>query len=162
MKNDNILDWQTIPQNTKKFLQGACKDFDNNNKLMYLTPIVLNANKLSELKSTFALSVKKVGYYYSAPVFSKGVSILHKNDMKYITSYFLLAEFDNWLKINYGMVVPNSIFEFDEASKEVVEKYVKFKSGTCEKMMTALASTNFNGKTYGFKVVDEVCPFRVP
>jgi hypothetical protein len=158
-KNPNLPDWQKYPENTKRFLEGVGKDLSDEKKKL-LTPITLTANKLTDLKGTFHKSVAKVGFYYTAPVFVRGISVQYRNSLYYVTSFHLLEDYDRWLQVNYGLKVPSELFEISDVEVKVIEENVVFRTGKCEQMSSAVVHTSVDSKAFGFKIKEEVFPYK--
>jgi hypothetical protein len=151
-------EWVGLSERTSKFfsimteLPQVKKDF--------LTPIALTSEQFTSLQSIYQKATRKAGFMFNTPLFSKGTILAHKHNIWFITSVYLLNDFDRFLHANLGLRL-----DFDELApaphaEEVLQKYIRYYKGDCETHLHTPLKTKFEGKVYALKVIDEYYAFR--
>ena len=154
----NFNKWQHI-ERVDKFLNGVGKELPVNKKLL-LTPVVLDSDDLTKLKDSYAESTKRVGFLYTAPLFRFTTSVQHKHMTYMICSAYQLRAYDEWLMLNYGMRLQEMTLDLNKVKEDIVNRFVRYKKGSCEDMRLTMLSTKHNDNYYGYKIIDEIYPFR--
>jgi hypothetical protein len=154
----NYDEWVMNSDRTTKFLT-TMSDLPKDKK-DFITPIALSSNQFAALQATYQRATRKVGFVFNAPLFSLGTIVHHKHNIWFITSAYLLNDFDKFLKINLGMGLDFDEYYILPSSKEILDKFVRFSKDSYEKLLFTPVKTKYNGYAYGFKVIDEYYSFR--
>jgi len=156
----NFSEWQRYPERTSKFLEGTLKDCNDDGRKLVITPVALNEEKTSQLRKYYQSTVQKVGYFYSVPVFTHIYTVSEKYHLWTIMSASAIDEYDKFLQINYGAKLPEDIFKYHNRAGEIVDKFIRFRTGSCEEMQNIQLKMGWNGKYYGFKSINELIQFK--
>jgi len=156
-----LLDgWEEVT-NTVKFLTGPAKDLSRKQKDL-LTPVILNPQALTDLRSTYQISIRQVGYQYSAPIFRFASTIVYKHTTFLITNKYHLEEYEKWLKFNFSIQLKPVEIPVLKHADTLVSKYIRFrKEPDCEKArMYHVSTKGDDGNFYCYKILDEAYPYR--
>ena len=150
-------EWAKVNERSERFILGTCKDLSDNKKA-FITPVAVDDETMVQMRETFLDVARKVGYLFYMPMYAHTVTVWDKSRLWNIIPAYLLEDFNNWLLANYSRRLPIDEIVPDEKAGEVLDKVVRFSSGSCKDARGLLISTEFNDKYYGYKVKDLIYP----
>ena len=157
MKLPKLPDSWLFPK-TKTFLEKNCQDLSEAQKQV-ITPIPILGRDNEEIQRIYTMSMRRLNFMYSVPMFAYLKTVKHKNAVWFIYSAYHLYEWQHYLFREHKIILDLSKFITRELAEEVVNKYVKFKITKEENAWAELLKVRKNGKAYFWKISEEV-PFK--
>jgi hypothetical protein len=153
-------EWRENVERSSKFLLGTAKELSKD-KIDVITPVAMTEDQMVEFRHIYKQSARKIGYLYTSPILLYTVTVHYNNLLWHISPAYWITDYDRYLRANFSMSLPSTIGEITEGGIDAVQKFVRFKAGNCDDAMGLISKTKGDSKYYGYKVNDNIYPYKV-